>query len=296
MVALPSTRTILQIVNDIQRELGIPTTDQAVGSSDLTTRQLLRYAFRTGRELQSRYQWSQLIKEHTITLVDSQANYALPEDMDYQHFRTYWDRTNEWELVGPLSPQEWQWLQSGSVTSFPRKRFRIQGFADKQFYIDPTPDSSEAGNTLVFEYQTRTWIRPTVWVTSTSFGADAYCFNDGNIYQNQGSAATTGATAPTHTSGSVSDGGVTWTYISAPYNQFLADTDIPLIDEELISMGAQWRWNRLKGFDHLEMRADYEAQAVRMASAINSADTLDMTNTQTPKLLSSLNIPDTGFG
>lgn len=52
------------------------------------------------------------------------------------------------------------------------------------------------------------------WVTATAVVVNQYKSNASNLYQAT-TAGTTGATAPVHNSGSVSDGGVTWLYVSA---------------------------------------------------------------------------------
>jgi len=51
-----------------------------------------------------------------------------------------------------------------------------------------------------------------VWAGTTAFAAGAYCYYGLNIYYTS-AGGTTGGTPPTHTSGSASDGAVTWTYI-----------------------------------------------------------------------------------
>lgn len=53
---------------------------------------------------------------------------------------------------------------------------------------------------------------PPNWVTATSYAAGARTTNGIRFYSTT-AGGTSGATAPTHTSGSVSDGGVTWTYL-----------------------------------------------------------------------------------
>jgi hypothetical protein len=59
----------------------------------------------------------------------------------------------------------------------------------------------------------------TEWVTSTVYALNAYVFYGNNVYTAT-SAGTSGATPPTHTSGSVSDGGVTWKYIYTTATSF----------------------------------------------------------------------------
>lgn len=287
-----SILTTLQAVVD---ELGLPSLSTVVTSTDQTTRQLLAIANRVGKELKLRFPWPELTREHIITLVTDQESYDLPEDMDRFQFRTHWDRTNHWELDGPLTPQEWQFRKSGITQVVPRRQFRIKGAADAEFALFPTPDAGSNGNICSFEYQSETWIKPKQWVTATTFLAGTYCWNNGNIYQTT-LGGVTGATAPTHTSGSVSDGGVTWTYVSAPYVEFLADTDTSLIDETLLGLGIQWRFMRQKGLDYEGIREDYETHLSRQSTAKLSAPVLYLGMTRKPFLLSAASIPDTGFG
>lgn len=51
------------------------------------------------------------------------------------------------------------------------------------------------------------------WATATAYTAGDFSTNGGNLYV-AATTGTSGATAPVHTSGTVSDGGVDWTYIS----------------------------------------------------------------------------------
>lgn len=58
------------------------------------------------------------------------------------------------------------------------------------------------------------WYAPMrgMWKTGTTYAAGDYCVNANKVYQTA-AGGVSGATAPTHTSGSASDGGVTWTFI-----------------------------------------------------------------------------------
>lgn len=53
----------------------------------------------------------------------------------------------------------------------------------------------------------------TLWSSGVSVAANDYYYYGLNVYLSTG-AGTTGATPPTHTSGTVSDGGVSWTYLA----------------------------------------------------------------------------------
>ena len=286
---------ILDVLQNVARELGLPDITTAVGSTDRTTIQLLAIANRVGKELRDRAEWPQLSKEYTFTLVSGQEGYPLPGDIDNVIFRTNWDRANHWELEGPLTPQEWQFRKSGVSQVSPRRKFRFRGAMTNSFLIFPTPTSADTGSIMVFEYQSTNWIAPKTWVTATSFAALSYCFYDGNIYQTT-SGGTSGATPPTHTSGSASDGGITWTYFNGMYTQFLADTDTCLIDEYLVGLGVQWRFMRQKGLDYEEIRSDFEQALAGEVFKISGAPTLNMSPGGQNFLVGWWNIPDTGYG
>lgn len=88
----------------------------------------------------------------TTTLTFSQTIYALPSDYDRQIDRTHWDQSMRWELLGPQTPQQWEWLLSGYIATGPRIRYRLLG--DK-FQIWPPP---AANDYLRFEYISNAWV------------------------------------------------------------------------------------------------------------------------------------------
>ena len=81
-----------------------------------------------------------------LSLTFSQIAYPFPADYDHATNQTAWDRQYRWQMLGPLTPQEWQVLKSGIAPTGPRRRFRVQG---NQFLLDPPPTSN---NVLVYEY------------------------------------------------------------------------------------------------------------------------------------------------
>lgn len=165
------SRTLLELAQDVCDELGLTRPTLFVNSSDQQQRQLLAFFQREGDELSKRegpnQGWQQLRKEHTITIVSGQANYDVPADFVYYINDTQWDRTNKWQLIGPMDPQEWQTLKSGITPTGPRRRFRVM---DNQVYIDPTPDSS--GDTLVIEYYSNGWCTDSGGTVQSRWAAD----------------------------------------------------------------------------------------------------------------------------
>src|SRR4029077_6701657 len=51
------------------------------------------------------------------SIVFAQDTYPEPADFDRFINRTWWDRTNRWELLGPDSPQLDQWHRSGIIAT-----------------------------------------------------------------------------------------------------------------------------------------------------------------------------------
>lgn len=100
------------------------------------------------------------------TLVFSKTKYSMPSDFDRLVNRTEWDKNNHWELIGPESPQEWQWLKSGYIQTTPRIRFRQLG---GYFQIWP-PTGAE--NMYGFEYISTNWVLDSNGTGKSSFTAD----------------------------------------------------------------------------------------------------------------------------
>lgn len=149
-------RNLLQIVQAACDELGISRPSAVAGSSDEQVQQLFALANRAGQALADREGpvgcWPELRKEWTETIGGSVDNYAAPSDLRYFLNTTAWDRTNKWPLQGPVSPQMWQVLKSGTIGSTgPRTRFRRMA---GRIYFDPSPATDQD---IVLEYCTNAW-------------------------------------------------------------------------------------------------------------------------------------------
>lgn len=287
--------SLLTMLQDVALELGLPPITSVIGSLDTSTRQLQALANRAIRDVRRRAVWPKLMKTHTITLVDGQANYAFPADYDRQVFRTHWQQNRKWELIGPISEQEYQFRTNGIVSTSPRQRFTVRGFADKEFFILPTPGSGDAGQTVSFSYQSVNSVVPVTWTTATTFAAGTYCSYNGNIYSTT-LGGVTGATPPTHTSSSASDGGVTWVYYSGAYEYYRADSDVCLIDENTIGLSIQWRFAAMKGLQYQKIEEEFEKSLLREVLAETGAPTLSIVRRAQPMFINSWNVPDTGYG
>lgn len=96
----------------------------------------------------------------------SQIAYPLPPTLDSTANSTMWDRTFRWQMLGPLSAQEWQVLKSGIAPTGPRIRWRIMG---NKFLIDPYPTQVD---TLAYEYISNGFCQSAGGVAQSSWQAD----------------------------------------------------------------------------------------------------------------------------
>lgn len=104
----------------------------------------------------------------SVSLTFTQVKYAMPTDFDRLIDRTDWDKTQHWEMLGPETPQQWQWLKSGYISTGPRVRFRPLGGL---FQIWPAIGSAHV---MGFEYVSQYWVTATGGTspTKSSFTVD----------------------------------------------------------------------------------------------------------------------------
>lgn len=109
----------------------------------------------------------------------SQLKYTLPADYDRKISRTDWDKTKHWQILGPKTAQEWQWLKSGYISVGPRMRFRLLG---NFFQVWPPPTTNEYCG---FEYVSKFWCLATAGTAPTkkafSVDTDTTVFPDSLI-------------------------------------------------------------------------------------------------------------------
>jgi hypothetical protein len=87
-----------------------------------------------------------------VSLTFSQTLYVIPSDFDRLKDKTDWDKTKHWEMLGPETGQQWQWLKSGFISTGPRIRYRMLGGF---FQIWPPAGIADY---LGFEYLSKNWV------------------------------------------------------------------------------------------------------------------------------------------
>ena len=225
--------TMLQLVQQVTNELGVPTPVSVAGNTNQDVIQILALMNASGYELLRKADWRELTQPHsfyteyktttgtynttslTITGIPSTASldttymvvgtgfpnatfissvdsatqvtvtqysttaatsgtiyfqkvkYDLPDDYDSIVPRTQWDKSKHWEMLGPESAQQWEWLLSGYISTGPRIRWRLYG---NYFQIWPGNSTAEF---LGFEYRSKGWARTAAGVIKNSFTLDS---------------------------------------------------------------------------------------------------------------------------
>ena len=144
--------TCLTIIQNATDRMGIVRPSSAVGSADLQVRQLLELANQEGKELARRFNWQILTMEKTITATATETQSgAIPADFDRFINGTFYNRTANRRVEGPLNAQEWQ-AYKASTTTVLFDAFRQRG---NSLLLAPTPTADDS---YVYEYMSTYWV------------------------------------------------------------------------------------------------------------------------------------------
>lgn len=128
--------------------LGLPRPTVVATSQDQTVRQMFELLKEEIEELHT-FDWQALIREHTFTTVAAEEQ---PDAFASNSRRiingTFYNRTQRRPLIGPISSQEWQAIQSQPALNRIYIAWRER---DDAFLVTPTP---AAGETIAYEYIT----------------------------------------------------------------------------------------------------------------------------------------------
>ena len=297
--------TMLQLVQQVTNELGVPTPTTVAGNTNQDVIQILALMNASGYELLRKADWRELTTAYSfftsyttttgtyttsaltitgipstasldttymvvgtgipnatfITSVDSstqvtlsnystsnvtagtiyfqKVKYALPSDYDSIVPRTQWDKSKHWEMLGPESAQQWEWLLSGFISTGPRIRWRLLG---GYFQIWPGYSANE---NLGFEYRSKGWAL---------------------------SAA------------------------GAVKNSFTVDTDTCIYPDRLVVLSTKLKYFQAKGFDTTALYRDYLTEFETSVAQDTSAANLSFAPRPGSVLIGWDNIPDSGYG
>ena len=162
--------SLLSMVTQVCRRIGITPPASVSGSSDPQILQLMALANEEGQDLSARYPWTVLQNESTFTTVAAETQGAITtlagSDFRYILNDIMWNRSLLRPVFGPLTAQDWQALKARNVNG-PWNQFRIRGTS---VIFIPAP---AAGQTIAFEWISRNWVSLASSGTSATWVADA---------------------------------------------------------------------------------------------------------------------------
>jgi hypothetical protein len=147
------------IINRVALEVGLTPVSDPVSDPDEAFVQLTGLLTVAGQELVELHPWQVLIDNYSFTTVvpADTGIYDLPDDFCYMIEQTGWDKTSNVPLVGPLSSQDWAYLEGRNLVSQTiYASFKQQ---ENKLYLYPQPPPN--GLQVSFDYIRRTWCRNT---------------------------------------------------------------------------------------------------------------------------------------
>lgn len=164
--------TLLTALNDVQRLCSLPVTSAIVADGQETQNLLFALAKREAKELARRHDWTALRRTQSFTasLASLQSAPGKPADFDRIVKGTFWNRTTDREVGGPLSDQEWSLAYGEAVTSLIQQYWMLR---HDGLHIFPAPTVAD---TLAFEYIINTPVESSGGAAQATWQADTDVF------------------------------------------------------------------------------------------------------------------------
>lgn len=162
--------SLLSIVQDVCGRLSLSIPTVVVGSTDAQVRQLYALCNKAGLDLATDFPWQALMEQQTFVTVNTTVQpAALPADFGRFIPNSFFNRTTMRPIIGPVTPQVWQWLIAQPAYSTVYLMFRER---QGQFLIGPPTVPPPVGQTIAYEYISINWARTAGGSPLPNFQAD----------------------------------------------------------------------------------------------------------------------------
>lgn len=148
--------SLLTVIQAVCSRTNVPKPSAVMANiTDTQLLQMVSLLEEEGRDLSMRGPWQGITFEatHTTTAAEDQGTVVSIATNGFRAIKngTFWDRSANLQILGPLTDEEWQRIKAMS-TSGPRYHYRIRG---GKLLITPTP---AADLSWAFEYVSKNWI------------------------------------------------------------------------------------------------------------------------------------------
>lgn len=152
----PAYTTFMEVVNLAAQSVGHPVTTDVASSLDEAILRMGFYTNQSCMELLDKNNWQSLIKTGTIAVIadapgQTEKGFTLPADFHRFVDETQWNATSRLPALGPISPQNWQYMIVRGESSINRFTWRRR---DGLLYIKSPPSTSQ---NFTFEYISKNW-------------------------------------------------------------------------------------------------------------------------------------------
>ena len=155
--------TLLALVQDITRQIGIPDPSTVIGNTDPGVEQILRLLHQAGNELRRDHSWSALTVQRTFTGVANQIQTGEPPAA-FDRFTpatSLWNVGDRRECIGVMDKAQWLRLTVDTVGTAVEYWTMMGGVIN----ILPIPSVSDS---FRYMYVSKYWVRPTGQTTSAN--------------------------------------------------------------------------------------------------------------------------------
>jgi len=156
MPAPAAQTSYIEIVQLVAQSVGHPKPTDVAGSQDEAVLRMGWYANQACTELATMANWNELIKPYTISIFNDyvgqpEKSFELPADFYGFVDNTQWNRSTQLPAIGPVTPQDWQWLVVRQALITTRFMWRLR---NGLLWIKTPPESPQP---FVFEYTGKNW-------------------------------------------------------------------------------------------------------------------------------------------
>lgn len=150
--------------------------------------------------------------------------------------------------------------------------------------------------TVVWDY-----VSSSTWAAYTEYAIDAHVTKGANSYRAVYGPTSTntqksGATGPTHTATTFTDGTAVWTVQTTAYEALVGDTDLVLFDDDLMILGLRWRFMEARGMQFQSLYNRYYAQIESAAGRFNPGTKISFADGEPQLAGYNPNLPEGNFG
>lgn len=294
---------ILQLTQQVSRELGIIAPPAVVSSSDPQYQQFLAIAGRVGRDLVRKWEWQRLVQEATVTTVafsttgtvtqGSAVITGIPLTTGY---------SSNFGIAGAGIPNFAQIVSVDSATQVTMSQVATVSGTPTLTVSQNLYPLPSAWNRQIPQTE---WDRTNRWpLNGPKSSQEWQNFKSGIVYagprarfQIVGQAININPNPP---AGSV----YAYSYVSGAWivsaagaskDTFTLDSDSPLFDDQLFICGMKLRWLQQKGLDYGYAMKDYEETLSLCKAQDKSSPKLSLSSDFNAGLLSNMNVPDGNF-